>query len=821
MTRFGWFTWWSSLVIIVVLSPPAFTETTEDTKHHDPLDSYQQAVIDSLKFPERMKPQELFEAAIRAASVEALDPTLEFLKKFDVALEKEPDKEETLAQLGEFFQTAELSRLERFLKKNTLPEQSRAVSFLIDGMQNAAQKKRTDSSRLKQAAVDLGSEKFFVRQQAATTLMQGGTHAIPVLVEIFMKTVPAFNEKPLSEVDLRKRTIAETIIQQTGERGVRALTAWLGSDDFQSFPGIIHALDILVDSGCLPAGKNTNPHAVAQLDLASVLFAPAFIPEFPEATRETAIRLLVKLEQQGHTDFGGQPLTQDLACQILTKKLDELLTPAGIPTPDSLTEGEASTTSPRPTVEQYLWVTQTSRPEIRNLPPIACRSLRAGHIARDLSGLGCVHSRTIRLVLLAQSEGLLVFQDDHFSALNALSTEAITETLSGPAGFSTELAAEVLDDAIDRSMPLAAAVAARAIRELPVDRPSIIRPPLVRALAAPSTLVQFEAVQTLTAVSPRPPFTGSSRLFDRLLYFASAKGTDQVLITHPNHNTAELLKSSITQFGFEASITSNGRSCVQEARRSPDARLVILSARLPDLSASEVIQFLRHEALGEELPVLVILDPLDDNHACRRRTRLVLSLADFDNALLTDRLESQFFSSVHQPGTAYEVIRPPRFPETLIRLAGPEAIDQNWRQIQASHRLRRARIALDTLARLSVLGWDVRSGFPVAQNGLRHAETFEPAIRLMANMPSVDAQQSLFDLAWAPDLGKNVRKIAVEALRDSIRFHGILLTNSTLRIINDMYNIADRGSDSSIDRSLLALFQPPRQSTSADAPETN
>ncbi|MCK4615288.1 MAG: hypothetical protein KAT50_00350, partial [Pirellulales bacterium] len=65
MTRFGWFTWWSSLVIIVVLSPPAFTETTEDTKHHDQLDSYQQAVIDSLKFPERMRPLELFEAAIR------------------------------------------------------------------------------------------------------------------------------------------------------------------------------------------------------------------------------------------------------------------------------------------------------------------------------------------------------------------------------------------------------------------------------------------------------------------------------------------------------------------------------------------------------------------------------------------------------------------------------------------------------------------------------------------------------------------------------------------------------------------------------------
>ena len=824
MSRHGWLTWWLSLAIVVVLTAPALTETTEDTKHSDPLDPFQRAVVDSLKFPERTTPQELLDAAIRAASVEALDPTSEFLEKFDEALDREPDKEETLAHLGESFQTAELSRLERFLKKTAQPEQAQAVAFLIDGMQNAAQRKRTDPSRLKQAAVDLGSENVFVRQQAATTLMEGGTYALPMLVEILMETVPALNETPLSEADFRTRALAETIIEESGERGVRALTAWLGSDDFQRFPGIIYALNILVDSGCLPAGKQTNPNAVAHLDLASVLFAPAYIPEFSEATREAAFQLLVKLEQQGQTDFGGKPLTQDLACQMLTAKLDQLLTPVGIPTPDSLTEGAASITSPRPTVEQYLWVTQTSRPEIRYLPPVACRSLRAGHIARDLSGLGCVHPRTVRLVLLAQSEALLIFQDDHFSALNALPTEAITETLSGPTGFSTELAAEVLDDALDRSIPLAAAVAARAIREVNGSKPatiSTIRPPLVRALAAPSTLVQFEASQTLATVSPHLPFTGSSRLFDRLLYFASSSGTDRVIITSPNHDTAEFLRSSVTQFGFEASITSSGRLCVQGVRQSPDVRLVILSARLPDLSASEVIQLLQQEALGEQVPVLVVLDPLDDDKACRRRTRLVLSLADFDNALLTDRLESQFFPSVHQPGTAREVIKPPRFPETLTRIAGPQATDQSWRQIQANHRLQRAHAALDTLARLSTLGWDIREAFSVAQNGLKHAETFEPAMRLLINMPSPDAQQSLFDLAWAPDLGKNVREMAVEALGESIRIHGILLTNGTLRIINDMYNISSRGGDSSIDRSLVALFQPPRQSAAADAQETN
>jgi hypothetical protein len=226
-----------ALAIVVVLSAPAFTETTEDTKHPDPLDPFQRAVVDSLKFPERTTPQELLDAAIRAASVEALDPTSEFLEKFDEALKKEPDKEETLAHLGESFQTAELSRLERFLKKTAQPEQVQAVAFLIDGLQNAAQRKRTDTSRLKQAAVDLGSDNVFARQQAATTLIEGGTYALPMLVEILMKTVPALNETPLSEADFRTRTLAETIIEDSGERGIRALTAWLGSDDFQRFPG--------------------------------------------------------------------------------------------------------------------------------------------------------------------------------------------------------------------------------------------------------------------------------------------------------------------------------------------------------------------------------------------------------------------------------------------------------------------------------------------------------------------------------------------------------------------------------------------------------
>ncbi|MDA7938203.1 hypothetical protein N9B71_03975 [Pirellulales bacterium] len=813
MARQGWLTRWLSLSIVVALSTLVFAESIKDKNDASVLDPLQWAVVDSLRYPERTTPQELLEAAIRAASVEALEPTLEFLEKFDDAFAAEPDKEETLAALGTYFQTPELSRFQRFLKRTAPPEQVDAVVFLVNGLRAAAQLKRTDSNRLKKASIDLQSDDIFMRQTAANTLMEGGTYALPMLVDLLMDTGSDHKQNSLSKSEFRSRKLTEEIIGQLGERGVRALVAWLGSDDFKRFPGIIDALNILVDSGCLPAGRTTNPNASAELDVASVLFAPAFISELGDSTRVAAMRLLVKIEQQGLTDFGSEPLTKDVACRMLTTKLDELLTPHGVPSTDSLTDGPTSNTSPQPTVEQYLWVTDTERPEIRYLPPNACRSLRAGHIARDLSGLGCAHPDTVRLVLLAQSEALLVFQKSSSSALNTLPIEVITGALRGPEGFSTKRTADVLDDALNRSIPLAAAVAIRAIREsgknTALSSPTI-RSPLVRALAFPSTLVQFEASQTLAVISPQLPFSGSSRLLDRLLYFANSSGVDEALIVHPNPDTAEFLKSSISQYGFVPSSVSSGRLCVQKARQSPDLQLIILSARLPDLSAPEVVELLQQESLGKQLPILVMLDPLDDNKACGRRTRLVLRLHDVENALLTDRLDSQFFPTLKSTAEGEEVI-PPRFPETLTRITGPQAIDAGWRQEQRTKRLQRASISLTILGQLGNSGWDIRRAFPVAYHGLKHSQTFDPAMRLLTNMPSPAAQRSLFDLAWAPDVDKSIRKKAVDSLGTSLELHGILLTNSTLRIINDMYNEADHGDVSSIGRDLVALFQPPKK----------
>ena len=172
---------------------------------------------------------------------------------------------------------------------------------------------------------------------------------------------------------------------------------------------------------------------------------------------------------------------------MLSAKLNGLLTPDGIPPADSLTEGTTSNTSPQPTVEQYLWVTDANRPEIRYLPPNTCRSLRAGHIARDLSGLGCADPNTVRLVLLAQSEALLVFQKSSSSALNTLPIEVITGALRGPEGFSTKLEQQTCSmmlltapSHLQQPLQFVQYASQEKIRRY---RSPTIRSPLVRALA--------------------------------------------------------------------------------------------------------------------------------------------------------------------------------------------------------------------------------------------------------------------------------------------------------------------------------------------------
>ncbi len=793
-------------------APPASADTAAR------LDPLQWAVVDSLRHPPRTTPAALLEAAIRAAAVEALEPTLEFLDQFDQALAGEADPDTTLAMLGEAVSAADLSRLERFLKNTAPPERAAATATLLDGMRTAARQRRTDPTRLAEAARALASDARTERLEAAETLSRGGTAALPALVDLLMQPPPAPGDLERAAAFVRTRRLARQLVGRLDTEGTRALIAWLGSADIDHFSGVMTALDVLVDRGSLPTGE---PTPEASLDLVSVLLGPALISNAPEATRLAATTLLNKLASRGLAPAAcsRQQLSVETGCRLLTEKLDRLLSPAGLPHANSLTESAAARGQPEPAVETYLWVDQTGRSEIRTLPPLVVRSLRAGHLSRDLSALGCDGPAAVRLVLLAQADSSLVFADDPATALTAIPAQELTDMLTGPAGYDPVLTAEVLDEAVGRGMPRAAAVAVRSLREQASGVPlELIRPPLVRATAMASDLVQDEAARTLAETAGTSPFPGSSRMLDRLIYAASATGVDRAVVAHPSQRVAQLLATGLSRFGYDVATATSGRDCLLAARQSPDVRFVLSSSRLPDLASRELIELLRQPTRGDQLPVLVVLDPLDDTRSGRHRTRLLLTTADFEHVQLTDRLESQFLPHLAAADSDAARVLQPRFPETLARVAGSQAADEGHRRRQAAYRVTGAAQALTLLGQLGRGGWNVTAALPAARSGLQQAETFDPALDLLAVMPLPQAQQVVFDLAWQGELPAVVREAAVTALEQSISSHGILLERRDVQNAVELYNAAVGADDQQIGRRIIALLTPPsRLALAADA----
>ena len=808
------------LGLAISFSGPA-VRATDEQPAEPPLDPLQWAVVNSLRHPERTEPEELLEAAVRSAAVEALGPTLEFLDQFDQALAAAADPEAVLAKLGDSFPVAELNRLRRFLAATAPPDDAAAITKLIELLRAAADKRRTDPGRLAQAAADLASDSRGTRQRAVETLQRGGTATLPVLIDLLVAAAPPAGDTEAAARFVRTRRLTRQLVGQLGEPGVEALIVWLGSDDRQRLPGVVAALEVLADRGSLPADQ---PFA---LDLASVLLEPAISDQLPEPVQQAASGLLAKLAQAGlaPAELASQPVSAAIACQLLTAKLDQLLSPTGLPPADSL--AEADTDLPVPTVKQFLWNAEAGRPEVSFLPPEQTRCLRARQLAGTLGDLGCTDPAAVRLVLLAQAEALLRFGDDPTSTLPvadpitasiALPPAVIAAVLTGPEGFDAETVAAVLDEAVSRGLPLAAALTARALREaaataaIPV---AAVRPALVRALTAPADLVQFEAARALAELAGPSSFPGASLMLDRLTFFAGSTGVDRAVIAHPSREVGTLLATGLSRFGYDTEQVTRGRDCLLAVRQSPDTVLVLISSRL-DLAARELIQLLRQPALGDELPVLVMLDPLDDDRSRRCRTRLVQTLLDFDRVHLTDRLESLLLPSL-DPADETKVL-PPRFPHTLARLLGPEAAADSRRRLRAVQRLERAAIALDLLGGLGEQGWNVEPAFAAARSGLRQAETFPAAVRLLAAMPVPAAQRSLLDLALGPDLSAPVREAVVIGFEQSIARHGILLATSHRREVISMYNAGT--ADDPVGRTITALLTPSfRPTAAADASE--
>ena len=804
-------------------------------------DPLAQAVIESLAFPPRTTPPALLDAAIRAADVEAYDVAARYFSKFADALEKSGDKRlDLLADLGDTADPASLRRLER-----VLGDRDEDVRPVVQAMREASRERRRDPARLKRAADELASDKPATRAAAFDQLARAGVDALPVLVDLLQ------SEDAAQE---RSRQLARELIRTLGTDARQPLLAWLGSDDVQHWPGVIEAL----------AASVTHDDAAL---VAEHLLAPALVADAPPAVRDRANRVLKQLAARGMLpatamDGDTMPPGPGTAITVLTRRLDRVLSIDGLPAPDHLImepvlDPATAFAAAGKTVERFVWNPEAGRLERVNLSPQAARTQEAVHLARDLAALDATDPDAVRLVLLARLESLLAAAGDPLTALDRVPTEQLQAAVTGPEGFDYEAAADVLEIAASRGMFAAAAGAARAIAAAHADAVAkaaedqatgdtstgkraaeeqaaakvaaaltpAVRASLLRALAVPDATLQFETARTLAQAGGDPPYRGSSRVVEILLQAATSTGEEIAVVAHPDEVVREELATNLSRFGYRIEKVASGRDAILAARASVDTVLVVIAARTVRPTALETVQFIQRQATGDVPPVLVVVDPLDDDARGKFLTQLLLKFSDLDCVGIIDRLDSLFMPRIDL--VTGKLIGPPRFPDHLAQVAGPQAVTPAARQARATQRRTRAAQSLALLADLGRRGWDVAAAETKARLALMQSpqpgsptDLFGPAASLLGTIGSSRAQQALLGETERAELPAESRKQALAGFAESVNRYGVLLECGPLRAAYARYNHSTASTDRAVAGAVLDVIETPSRKArpvSADA----
>ena len=752
--------------MLICGTPAAWSQAVDEP----PLDPLQQAVVESLATAARETPAELLDAAIRAADVEAAGAAQEWFGRLMAALEQAGEgRLDLLADLGDTTDAAALSRLEHLLRAR-----EPAVTKAVAAIREAARLRRRDPQRLSAAAEALASPSAATRLAAADELARARIDALPALVPILQSHDPR---------DSLRIRLARELVALLGDEAREPLLDWLASDDVASWPGVIEALD-----------------ASGTTDIDSFLLAPALVADSPPAAREAARRVLARrAARRGHP---AEPPSPNAAEAVLADRLDHVLCPAGLPEVDHLllepirdpaAAAAAFGGGVTGLVERSAWNSAAGRFERLRMSPRAARARDAMHLARDLMALDARDPATVNLVLLARMESLLVTSGD----ASSLAPKDLQAVLAGPDGFSPETAADVLDAAIAHGMGEAAAGVAAALAPPRGGRATqplspAVRKALVRALAIPDAGLQFAAARTLALAAGEPPYPGSSRVVEILVHAATATGVDRVVVAHPDTEVVDALATGVSRFGYEPVRVSTGREAIFAARERADTVLVLLAARLATPSALETVQLLQQQGVGDVPPVLVVVDPLDDDGRGCFLAQTIMKFGDLHRVAIIDRLDSLFQPVVDE--VTGDVALLPRLPDMLAQAAGPQAVDPASREAARLTRLGRASEAFTLLAELSRRGWDVRPVTTTALAAVTTAELYAPAVALLATLGRPEAQEALVAEAERSDLAPPLRAAALAAFSTSVQRHGVLLTCGHVRAVATRYTLASEAS---------------------------
>ncbi len=349
------------------------------------------------------------------------------------------------------------------------------------------------------------------------------------------------------------------------------------------------------------------------------------------------------------------------------------------------------------------------------------------------------------------------------------------------------LACGVLLEAVDRRFLRAAIGVTRVLESQSLASsdplPPSVRTALVRALETPNVEVRFFAAKALAKLSGPPPFAGSSRLIETLLWCASSRGIDRAVVAHPSSEVANSIASGLSRFGYRPQVVSTGRAAILAVRDSCDVRLILLASRINRPESFETAQLIRTFTPQEILPTLIVVDPLDDENDLIRE-RLACVFDGIEKLSIVDRMDDFFYPRSSDAG----VVSLPRFPVVMQTLSpqGDSLLDD--RTTAAARRRERGKVSLELLASLAGHGWDLSATLATARLLMTDPACATAAISLLAHSGKPAAQHALLTEALRPHISANHASACVRGFKENVRRYGILLESGEMLSLFKRYN---------------------------------
>lgn len=290
--------------------------------------------------------------------------------------------------------------------------------------------------------------------------------------------------------------------------------------------------------------------------------------------------------------------------------------------------------------------------------------------------------------------------------------------------------------------------------------------PLVRAAGDDDRRLRFAALGAIVQLGPVEPFAGSSVVPRGIDYFISALGSRGAVVAMRRVDEASRLAGLLAQAGFAPQIATERRGLFRLASQMADCELVLIDVGLAPPGAADVLAELRRDPRTARLPVALVAEPEHEQraHDIARHDKLaVVWIRPMDRA----GLEPQLLALEQQAAAA--------------GVSG----------MSADLRMRQASAALGWLGQLLGAGsriYDLRGITRSIERALHVTELSTEGAKVLAELPSPQAQRALVELASLENSALVARQAAAAAFAGSVGRYGCLLTTVEIQRQYDRYN---------------------------------